>query len=59
MFREKVGHAVEVYIDDMVVKSGGMLLTLLTSLKYLDGTSCVLMLTNMSLEWGLVSSWGT
>ena len=65
MFREKINHTVEVYIDDMVVKSKkkkksrGMLATSQIYLKYSNNTSCISMPTSMPLVWGLVSSLAT
>ena len=59
MFRKKIRNTVEVYIDDMVVKSKedrGMSVTLRIYLKNLSDTGCASMSINAFSVWGLVNS---
>ena len=62
MFRDKIGCTVEVYIDDMVVKSkqeSRHVEYLQGAFEVLSNTSCALMLRSASSVWGLVNSWVT
>ena len=57
MFRDKIGSTVEVYINDMVVKSRENqrhVKYLEEMLRYLDSISCASTPTNVPSEWG----WG-
>ena len=59
MFRDKIGHTVEVYIDDMVVKTKREIQhidDLRRCSRYFNVTSCASMSINVPAEWGPASS---